>query len=242
MTVAPVATVQGRFSRPSDRTDLSRALSLRVVVADPYTAFRAGVRIALDGRGFNIVAEAANADDAIAAVARRRPDLCLLDVNLPGNGIAAARRIGDKAPETAVVMLSSTDDTANLFAALRAGAVGFLPKTIPPARLPDALRGVANGEAALPRQLTALLIDEFRSRAVRRRDYPMVKRRRVMLTDREWDVADLLCAELTTAEIASQLGLADVTVRRHISQIMRKLSASDRRAALAVLTADREPV
>jgi DNA-binding NarL/FixJ family response regulator len=243
MTVTPVATVQGALeTHPGGGAMLAGPAPLRVVVADPYAAFREGVRLALEGEGFTVAAEASNADDAVMVAARERPDLCLIDVHLRGNGIAAARRIGEAVPETAVVMLSSSDDSANLIAALRAGAVGFLPKTIAPDRLPRALRGVSNGEAALPRHLTTRLIDELNNRAARRRDLPLVKHRRVILTDREWDVADLLCDELSTAEIASQLGLADVTVRRHISQIMRKLGASNRRAALAVLTADRARV
>jgi two-component system nitrate/nitrite response regulator NarL len=215
---------------------VSTVPALRVVLADPQSAFRAGVRLLLQDHGFVIAAEARTARDAVDAVVRERPDICLIDVAIPGNGILAVREMSAKAPETSIVMLTFAADTREVFASLRAGAIGYLEKTIDPPRLPLVLRAVANGEAALPRELTARLIEEFRSRSAPRRRHPVVRRRRVVLTDREWEVADLLCADLTTAQIAARLGLADVTVRRHISQITHKLEAGDRGAARKLLS------
>lgn len=197
--------------------------------------------MALEGHGFVIVAEVTSARGAVEAAVRERPDICLLETRIPGNGITAARQIRARVPATAVVMLTASDHNADVFAALRAGAVGYLLKTVDPGRLPHALRGVLDGEAALPRTLTALLIDEFRARGGRSRRPTLVNRLPVSLTPREWEVVDLLCADFTTAQIAAQLGLADVTVRRHISGIMHKVQAPDRRTAVGMLKASAPP-
>jgi DNA-binding NarL/FixJ family response regulator len=154
----------------------------------------------------------------------------LLDVNMPGNGIAAAARIHAALPETAVVMLTVSNDNNDLFDALRAGASGYLLKDTDPARLPFALRGVLEGEAALPRALVARLIDEFRDREQRR--VSLLKRRSVELTSREWQVLELLRTGLTTGEIADQLVISRVTVRTHVSAILKKLQVGNRKAAL----------
>jgi DNA-binding NarL/FixJ family response regulator len=134
-------------------------------------------------------------------------------------------------PETAVVMLTVSRNDEDLFGALRAGASGYLLKDIDPARLPHALQGVLNGEAALPRGLVARLMDEFRSRG-KRRTLPLVGRRGAELTSREWEVLELMRQRLTTHEIADRLGVADVTVRRHVGAILRKLRVQSRKEAL----------
>lgn len=160
--------------------------------------------------------------------------MCLLDIHMPGNGISAAARIVRRLPETSVVMLTVSGSDVDLFDALRAGASGYLLKDIDPARLPHALRGVLAGEAALPRALVARVIDEFRERG-RRRHLPLLGDRGVQLTSREWEILDLLRSGLTTAEIAERLFVSKVTVRRHVSGILRKLRVPDRDAALRLL-------
>ena len=190
--------------------------------------------MALEGSGFRVVAEAADAGAAVDAALRERPDVCLLDINMPGNGITAAHEITDRLPGTAVVMLTVSRDDADLFAALRAGASGYLLKDIDPKRLPHALRDVLRGEAALPRDLVARLIDEFRDRG-RRRRLPLLSSRGVELTGREWDVLELLREGRRTADIAQRLSISDVTVRRHVSSILRKLRVPSRKAALKLL-------
>lgn len=160
--------------------------------------------------------------------------MCLLDVHMPGSGIRAAQRIGELLPDAVVVMLTISRNDTDLFDSLRAGAAGYLLKDTDPARLPHALRGVLDGEAAIPRELVARVVDEFRERG-RRRRLPLVGRRGAELTSREWEVLDLLAGDLTTAEIAARLAVSPVTVRRHVSAILRKLEVHDRAAAVRLL-------
>jgi DNA-binding NarL/FixJ family response regulator len=202
---------------------------LRALVADDHAPTRAGVRAALEAGDFVVVAEAANAEDAVAAALRERPDVCLVDINMPGNGIAAAAEIGEQLPDVRIVMLTASRDDDDLFAALKVGASGYLLKDISPERLPAALRGVLAGEAALPRTLMARVLEEFR--AAERHPLPrFLKRRGVELTSREWEVLELLREELSTAEIAARLDISPVTVRRHVSAILAKLRVPDRKA------------
>jgi DNA-binding NarL/FixJ family response regulator len=203
-------------------------------VADDHPPTRAGVRLALERGGFVVCAEAADAASAVEAALRERPEVCLLDINMPGNGIQAAEAITREVPDSAVVMLTVSRTDVDLFDALRAGASGYLLKDIDPARLPLALHGVLEGEAALPRRLVALLIEEFRDRR-RRRRIPLVGRRSVELTDREWQVLELMREGLATEEIATRLFISGVTVRTHVSAILRKLQVPTREAAVELL-------
>ena len=127
-------------------------MTTRVVLADDHAPTRAGVRLALEHSEFGVVAEATTAAEAVSAALRHRPDVCLLDIYMPGGGIEAAGEIRERASrDTALVMLTASDSDDDLFAALRAGATGYLPKTTAADRLAPALRGVLAGEAALPR-------------------------------------------------------------------------------------------
>lgn len=204
---------------------------LRVVLADAHKPMRRGVRAVLEDDGFDVVAEAGDADGAVEAALRERPDVCLLDVRMPGDGIAAAGAIVRRLPDTHVVMLSVSLEERDVFAALRAGASGYLLKDMNPQRLPAAIRGVIRGEAALPRTLTAQLIQEYRGRNDRRR---LPRMEGEPLTDRECDVLDLLVDGRTSADMARQLRISPVTVRRHVSEIVRKLKASDRDEAVRI--------
>jgi DNA-binding NarL/FixJ family response regulator len=208
--------------------------SIRVLVADDHPPARAGVTAALERDGFVVCATAADARSAIEAARRERPDVCLLDVHMPGEGIHAAETIARELPETAVVMLTVSRTDADLLNALRVGASGYLLKDIDPERLPLALRGVLSGEAALPRRLVAVLIEEFRERK-RRRRIPLVGRRSVELTDREWEVLESMRLGWTTEQIAERFFISPVTVRTHIASILRKLQVPDREAAIALL-------
>jgi DNA-binding NarL/FixJ family response regulator len=205
--------------------------TVRVLVADDHPLTRLGIRVAL-GDGFDVCAEADDTESTLAAVRQERPDICVLDVGMPGNGIQAAARITAEFPEVAVVMISANDDDETLFAALRAGAVGYLPKEMSLTRLPEALLGVLDGEAAVPRHVTARLLGELRRpRRSHRLGYAG---RSGDLTSRETDVLELLLDGLTTTEIGRQLFLAAPTVRSHVAAIMRKHAVRDRDALRAL--------
>ena len=192
------------------------------------------MRRVLETHGFDVCAEAEDASGAIAAALRERPDVCLLDIRMPGNGISAAAEIAGVVPETAIVMLTVSRDDEDLFSALRVGAAGYLLKDIPAERLAAALDAVLDGEASLPGTLVARLVEEFRERG-RRRFLALPGRRGVELTDREWEVLQLLRRDRTTAEIAAELFVSETTVRTHVSAILRKLRVPDRRAARRLL-------
>jgi DNA-binding NarL/FixJ family response regulator len=150
---------------------------------------------------------------------------------MPGSGIAAAAEISAQVPETAIIMLTVSQADEDLFAALRAGAAGYLLKDTNPARLPLALEGVLRGESAVPRVLVGRLIEEFRGRE-RRRRIPLVKQPNAKLTSREWEVLELMREGFSTADIADRLYISRVTVRSHIAAILHKLRVPDRRSAL----------
>jgi DNA-binding NarL/FixJ family response regulator len=205
---------------------------IRILLADDHVSQRSVVRAILESEGgFEICAEAATADEAVELAQAMKPDLCLLDVRMPGSGISAAARIATLVPETFVVMLSVSDESEDLFDALRAGAVGYLLKDTSADRLPEALRGALRGEAAMPRPLVSALIDEFQQRG-RRRAASGHHMRSARLTTREWEVLDLMCEGLGTEDIARRLFVGAVTVRSHVSSILKKLKVDDRESAV----------
>jgi DNA-binding NarL/FixJ family response regulator len=206
-------------------------LSLRVLVADDHPPTRSDVRAALEEGGFEVCAEAASADAAVEAALAHRPQVALLDVRMPGNGITAARAIASVLPDTAVVMLTVSRDDTDLLEALHAGAQGYLLKDIDPRRLSQSLRAVLDGDAVLPHTLVLEMISEFRGReeaTPRPRRGPSLAR----LTSREWEVLELMRDGLTTAEMAERLFVAPVTIRTHVHEILRKLRLPDREAAV----------
>jgi DNA-binding NarL/FixJ family response regulator len=201
------------------------------MVADDHPATRAGVRAAFKGSVFVICAEVADGPAAVEAAIRERPDICLLDIHMPGSGITAASEISAHLPETTIIMLTVSQSDEDLFAALRAGASGYLLKDTNPARLPLALEGALRGESALPRVLVGRLVDEFRARD-RKRRVPFASNQSGELTRREWEVLELLREGLSTEEIARRLYITRVTVRTHVAAIMRKLRVTNRLAAI----------
>jgi DNA-binding NarL/FixJ family response regulator len=206
----------------------------RVLIADAGATTRAGIRLALEGHGFTVCAEPSDSTAAVEAAVRERPDVCLIDVTLAGGGIVAAEQIARQAPDTTIVMMSASPNEDDLFASVLAGARGFLPKDMDPARLPLALRGAMEGEAAVPRALVGRVLEEFRARD-RGRYAGELSRLGVQLTLRESQIFELLDRELTTSQIADRLGISSVTVRRHVSEILRKLDAPSRAAALQIV-------
>jgi DNA-binding NarL/FixJ family response regulator len=152
---------------------------------------------------------------------------------MPGNGIRAAKEVTDQLPEAAVVMLTQSRDDADLFDALRAGASGYLLKDMDTDRLPDALRGVLAGEAAIPRTLVAQILDTFRTPKVRR--FGRKNKAAHLLTTREWEVMELLSEGLSTEDVAARMFISPTTVRVHLSSVLRKLRVKDRNTAFEML-------
>jgi DNA-binding NarL/FixJ family response regulator len=204
-----------------------------VVLADDHPAIRLGVRLAVTCGGFEVLAEAADRDGAVEAVLRERPDVCLLDVYMPGGGIETAAILAQEAPATAVVMLTVSANPDDMLAALRAGARGYLLKDTSPERLPAALRGVLNGEAALPRTLVGRILPEFRH--IPDADAAPLLVDGVELTARESEILRLLRSGLSTIQISERLSLSPITVRRHISAGAAKLGAADRDEAIRAI-------
>lgn len=207
---------------------------IRVLIADDQARSRGAVRSALEADGgFVVCAEAPDAPSAVTAARRELPQVCLLDINMPGSGIAAAAAITAALPHTAVVMLTVSRQDSDLFDALRAGASGYLLKPVDEKRIGDALRRVLDGEASLPGSLVARLIEEFRDREHRR--MAIASDHAARLTGREWDVLELMRDHLDTASIAKRLFVSESTVRSHVSSLLGKLKVPDRDAAVRLL-------
>lgn len=207
--------------------------AMRVVMADDHARMRTRIRQALEAGGCDVVGEGASAEEAVALAAEHAPDVALLDIHMPGNGIAAAREIARTLPATAVVMLTASAEDDDLFDSLRAGASGYLLKDTDPAVLVGALRGVLEGEAAMSRRLVGRIMEEFRSPATPR--FARRSRASARLSPREWEVMELLGEGLTTDEVARRLFLSPTTVRVHVSGVLRKLRVKDRESAFRLL-------
>ncbi|WP_216658498.1 response regulator transcription factor [Nocardioides sp. zg-1230] len=207
--------------------------AIRVVMADDHARMRTRIRAALETGGCLVVGEGASAGDAVALAAEHRPDVALLDIHMPGNGITAAREIARTLPATAVVMLTASAEDADLFDSLRAGASGYLLKDTDPALLVEELRSALAGEAPLSRPLVSRILEEFRSPATPR--FSRRSRASARLSAREWEVMELLGDGLSTDEVAKRLFLSPTTVRVHVSSVLRKLRVKDRESAFKVL-------
>jgi DNA-binding NarL/FixJ family response regulator len=208
---------------------------LRVVIAEGHGLVRAGFRLLLERQDDMIVtAEAATAEEAVAATRDARPDVVLMDLDLPGSGgIEAAQRIVEQHPEgeTRVVMLMTSQTDEAVFGALRAGATGLLLKDADPDELVTAVRVVARGDAQLAPGLASRLVADFMSRPERLRSTPQQLEE---LTAREREVVALVACGLSNEEIAEQLVVTRATAKTHVSRALCKLHARDR-AQLVVL-------
>ena len=193
---------------------------------------RTGLRVALENDGFEVVAEADEAQAAVATASRARPDLVLLSATLPGGGLGAARRIADEHPPARLVVLTERPHGEELVQSVLAGASGYLAIEGAQGRLTQALHGVLAGEVALPRRYTEHLLDELRGRTSRRA--AIEARGSRPITDREWEVLELLASGASSAQVAGRLGISEVTVRRHAAAAAGKLGVADRAAAIQI--------
>jgi DNA-binding NarL/FixJ family response regulator len=209
---------------------------VRVLIADDHAPTRADLREAIEqDERFVVVAEASDGPGAVEAALRERPDVCLLDIRMPGSGIAVTREVTTRLPETKVVIITVSVDDNDLLNALRAGAVGYLLKDSNLDRLPDALLDTLNGGSVIPSRLVARVVAEFRDHGPRRR--AIITESGYNLTSREWEVLGLVRQGLSTSEIASRLFVSRATVRSHVAALLKKLNVPDR-DALRKLDAD----
>ncbi|WP_418960118.1 response regulator [Streptomyces tritici] len=200
---------------------------LRVLLADDQTLVRTGFRMILGADGIDVVAEATDGAEAVEAVRRTRPDVVLMDVRMPEmDGLEATRRILTGAPgEPRVIILTTFDLDRYVYAALSAGASGFLLKDVTPEHLTAAVRTVRTGDALLAPTITRRLVQRF---AHRDGDTATLHRDLASLTPRELEVLGLLARGLSNAELATRLHLAEATVKTHVARILAKLGLRDR--------------
>ena len=199
---------------------------IRVVVADDHPVFLAGLRTVLDAEDDVIVVEVATGGrTAVDAVAAHHPDVAVLDIAMPdGDGLWAATAIRTSDATTRVLVLTMSDDEESVFAALRAGAHGYLLKGAGPDEIVSAVRAVARGEALFGAGIAGRMLAHF-SRAARNAPFPQ-------LTEREHEVLGLLAQGLDNAAVARRLAMSAKTVRNHVSTIITKLQVADRTAAV----------
>jgi DNA-binding NarL/FixJ family response regulator len=200
----------------------------RVLIADDHAAFRAGLRALLETTGdLAVVGEADTGDAAVAATESLQPDVVLMDVNMPGGGVEATRRIVDAFPHVAVLVLTMHDDDETVFAAVRAGARGYLLKGAQRAELVRAVRAVSSGEAIFGPAVARRLMAYF-SRPALRPDPSAFPE----LTEREREILEMVARGRSNPEITAELVLSPKTVRNHVSNIFAKLQVRDRAEAI----------
>jgi len=202
---------------------------IRILVADDHTLFRSGLR-ALFGSvpDTEVAGEAADGEEAVAKTAELRPDVVLMDIQMPGiNGIEATRRIAESIPGVGVVVVTMFKDDDSVFAAMRAGARGYVLKGADQDEILRVIRAVAGGEALFGKEIAERLMTFFS--ATQKAD-PAVAFPE--LTAREREVLDLIARGLGNAEISTRLYLSPKTVRNHISNIFTKLQVADRAQAI----------
>ena len=203
-------------------------MSVRVLITDDQELVRAGLRLVLERvAGIEIVGEAVDGEEAVALALRDRPDVVLMDIRMPGvDGIEATRRLAqsEAADDVRVLILTTFDLDKYVYAALRAGASGFLLKDTPPDQLAQAIRVVASGDALLAPSVTRRLINEFADRGADE----VVDIRLDSLTEREQEVLKLVAQGLSNAEIAAELVVEETTIKTHVRHVLQKLGLRDR--------------
>jgi DNA-binding NarL/FixJ family response regulator len=222
MTGEPGASATGEAGEP------------RVVIADDQTLVRSGFRMILGAAGITVVAEAADGGQAVAAVLKYRPEVVLMDIRMPEmDGLEATRRIlaAPAARDCRIIILTTFDLDQYVYAALTAGASGFLLKDVSPEQLVAAVRTVRSGDALLAPSITRRLVERFAPDASAR---PAMHADLSELTPRELEVLRLLARGLSNAELATELTLSEATVKTHVGRILTKLQLRDRVQAVVL--------
>jgi NarL family two-component system response regulator LiaR len=203
---------------------------MRILLADDHALFRDGVASLLAAWGHEVVGAAADGEEAVVLAEALRPDLLLMDVRMPGvGGVEATRRLAGALPDMPIVMLTVSEDEADLFAAIKAGARGYLLKNLEAAQLRSMIDRVSRGEAAITPATAARIIAEL-NRPGPGPARPDPDR----LTDRELDVLRLVTEGLRNKEIAARLSISENTVKFHLKNILEKLHAESRTAVAAL--------
>jgi DNA-binding NarL/FixJ family response regulator len=202
---------------------------IQILIAEDSAAFRQGLSNLLQSvKDLEVIGEAATGDETIRLADRLQPDVILMDIQMPGiNGIEATRQIIYTSPHISILMLTMFEDDESVFAALRAGARGYLLKGALKAEIVQAIRAVASGEAIFGPAIAGRLMQYFSTRQPAA--YPLAFPE---LTEREREILDLLAQHYTNGQIAERLSLAPKTVRNHVSNIFTKLQVADRAQAI----------
>jgi DNA-binding NarL/FixJ family response regulator len=212
-------------------------MSTRVLIADDHAQARAMVTEVLEEAGFDVCAQAATGDAAEKLAIEQRPDVALLDIRMPGDGIAAARRIAAELPDTRILMLTVSAESDDVLDALQAGAQGYILKGSSAQDIVDAVRAVLDGAAVIAPSVAPAVLQEVRR--ARERHVRTASGSSIQLTTREWKILELLDRGESTNAIAEELFVAPVTVRSHIAALTKKLEVRDRKGAIALLRAQR---
>jgi DNA-binding NarL/FixJ family response regulator len=198
---------------------------VRVVLVDDHRLFRSGVRAEL-GDAVDVVGEAETVAEAIAVIRTSRPDVVLLDVHMPdGGGRAVLAAVAAEVPDTRFLALSVSDAADDVIGVIRAGARGYVTKSISGAELADAVRRVADGDAVFSPRLAGFVLDAFSGSV----DVPVVDEEVDLLTAREREVLRLIARGYAYKEVAKELFISGKTVETHVSSVLRKLQLSNRR-------------
>jgi DNA-binding NarL/FixJ family response regulator len=202
-------------------------MSATVILVDDHAMFRSGVRADL-GLRVTVVGEAGSVAEAVSVITAKRPDVVLLDVHMPdGGGLAVLEALGTTLPETRFLALSVSDAAEDVIALIRAGACGYVTKTISGDELADAIARVADGDVVFSPRLAGFVLDAFRDTSDAPRKLP-INPELDLLTPRELEVMRLLARGYAYKEIAAQLFISIKTVETHASNVLRKLQLSNR--------------
>ena len=210
--------------------------TIRVLLVDDQSMLRMGFRMVLSAEdGIEVVGEAGDGAAGVSMTRALQPDVVLMDVRMPGvDGIEATRRILAEAPGARVIILTTFDLDEYAFAALRAGASGFLLKDARPAELVAAIRSVAAGDAAVAPRVTRRMLELFAERLPDAAEAPRDDERLAVLTPREHEIFAALGEGLSNAEIAERFVLSEATVKTHVARVLGKLSLRDRVQAVVL--------
>lgn len=205
-------------------------MATRILLADDHPLFRDGVGALLRARGFEIVGEAMDGAQAVARARELKPDLILMDIHMPQiDGLAATRAIISEMPETRIVMLTVSDEDADLFEAIKSGAHGYLLKNTDTQTFFNLLEGVARGEPPISKQLAGKILKEF----ARKMANGNGQTRQDILSEREQQVLGLVAEGLINRDIAARLNLSENTIKYHLKNILQKLHLHNRAQAVA---------